>query len=583
MTMRTKTPSALIADDDEISRLFLIETLEQAGFRTVAVADGGAALAAADAEQFSLALLDVNMPQLDGYEVCRAMRATPDLKHLPIVMITGCDDPASIARAFDAGATDFISKPVNWTLLPHRMRYILRNADNDRRLRHLAYHDALTGLPNSQALLDLAADAIVRAETAGAKESVALLEVSVEACTRIRAMFGSDAGDEALRAFARTLEECVAAADSDGDRIIVARADGDRFVVCLRDGSAHKQAMALSMQLMGALDEPVLCAEHHFFLPPTVGIALFPEHGRDVKTLLTHAATAKHHATTTESTAAVTYTDSIGARARESLELGAALREAVRAEQLTLYFQPKIRIADGSLAGVEALLRWFDQQLGEVSPARFVPLAEESGLILDIGRWVVRAACRQLMNWQQERFETTIAVNVSGKQFLHDDPAELITCATAAAGLKPASVVVEITESSLIGDLASARVQSGLRALRALGCRIAIDDFGTGYSSLAYLRGLPIDELKLDRSFIRNVDSDHVDAAICVAVLSLARELGLSVTAEGIESASQLQWFHDHGCNEAQGFFLARPMPAHEILRRYAVAPRIRGRGSSAI
>jgi len=576
MTLRIKIPTVLIADDDEISRLLLAETLEQAGLRVVAVADGSAALVAALEQEFSVALLDVNMPQVDGYEVCRALRAAPDRKHLPIVMITGRDDATSIARAFDAGATDFISKPVNWTLLPHRIHYILRNAETDKRLRHLAYHDELTGLPNSQALLDLAADAIAEAAVSGGVEGVALVQVDVEACSRIRAMFGPDAGDQALLAFAHILRQCVTTADADGGRMSVARVDGDRFVVCLRDPSAQARAAALSVALSAALEEPVRCAEHHFFLPPKLGMSFFPQHGGDVKTLLTHAATAKHHASMTESRTAVIYSDEIGAQARQRLALGAALRKAVRAEQLTLYFQPKIRLADNSLAGVEALLRWFDPELGEISPARFIPLAEESDLILDIGHWVVEAACRQLNNWQSEGFETSIAVNVSGKEFVHGDPAKLVTSATSAVGVKPTSIVVEITESSLIGDLS--RVQSGLHALRSLGCKVAVDDFGTGYSSLTYLKKLPLDELKLDQSFIKDVDSDYADAAICIAVLSLARDLGLSVTAEGVETGAQFQWLREHGCNNVQGYFFARPMPAQEILRRYGASERERKR-----
>jgi diguanylate cyclase (GGDEF)-like protein len=567
MTPPSSLPAALIADDDEISRLFLVESLEKAGFRTVAVTDGAAALDAALADDFSLALLDVEMPKLDGYAVCAALRATPRLRHLPVVMITGHDDAESIARAYDVGATDFISKPVNWTLLPHRLRYVMRNADADRTLRTLAYFDALTGLPNRQALVEAAGAALVKAGEAAVVEGVALLHVGVDACTRISAVFGPDAGDEALRAFAHKLSACVAAADASGDRLTVARVDGDEFVVCLRDRDAAERASTLAKNFKAALDEPIRCGGHRFLLPPSIGIAVWPEHGRAVDTLLMHAATAKHHARATEATSAVTYTDDIGGTARDRLALGTALREAVRNEQLDLYFQPKIRISDGALVGVEALLRWFDPEVGEIPPERFVRLAEESGLILEIGRWVVNAACRQLRHWLDAGLETTMAINFSGKQFIHDDPANLIRTATDACGLDVRSIIVEITESALIGDLAS--VQVGLLAVKALGCRVAVDDFGTGYSSLAYLKRLPVNELKVDRAFIQHVDSDAVDSAICIAVLSLARDLGLSVTAEGVETDAQLEWLRTHGCEEAQGFLIARPMRGHEILRRY--------------
>jgi diguanylate cyclase len=572
MTTDRATSSVLIADDDELSRLFLVETVEQAGFRAVAVADGAAALAAAAAEEFSLALLDVDMPQLDGYAVCRAVRSDPELKYLPVVMITGHDDDRSIRRAYEAGATDFISKPVNWTLLPHRMRYILRNADADRRLRHLAYHDPLTGLPNTQALFGVVADAIARGAARGTDVDVALLQVGVEACARIRATFGPDEGDAALRAFARTLTACVTAADTTSGSTTVARVDGDQFVVCLRDHRARERAAELAARLTVALDKPVPCGDHQFFLPPTIGVAIAPEHGRDAKTLLTHAATAKHHARATDASVAIVYTDEIGARARERLALGTALRAAVRAEQLSLYFQPKFRIADGAFMGVEALLRWFDADWGEVSPARFIPLAEESGLIVEIGRWVIQAACRQLMNWRNEGLETAIAVNVSAKQFLHDDTAAVIQAAALSSAVDPRSIIVEITESALIGDLAG--VHPGMLALKSLGCRIAIDDFGTGYSSLAYLKGLPVDELKVDRTFVRNVNTDSADAAIWVAVLSLARDLQLSVTAEGVETEAQHEWLRAHACDEAQGYLFARPMPGHEILSRYGNGAR---------
>lgn len=567
MSESTKRPLLLIAEDDEIGRLFLIETLEQAGFDTVCVADGAAALEAAVSGEFRLALLDVDMPIMNGYDVCGAIRSTSRLKYLPIVMITGHDDADSIERAYEAGATDFIAKPVNWTLLPHRLRYILRNADAEARQRYVAYYDPLTGLANSQALRGIVATAITRAEAAAGGEGVALLHLDVVGCSRIRAIFGPDEGDQALCAFAARLASCTAVFDPDGERVSIARVDGDRFVVCLRAEAIRSQAAELTQQLEAALDEPVSCGSQQFLLQPVVGVAFSPEHGRDAKVLITAAAAAKHHALQMASTTAVIYSNEMGDRARGRLALEAALRQAVRSEQLALYYQPKVRIADGSLAGVEALLRWHDPDLGDVSPDSFVPLAEESGLILEIGRWVSEAACRQLMNWRDQGFQTSIAINLSARQFVHDDPAEFIQAAARAAKVDARSIVVEITESALIRDLAG--VQRGLLALRALGCRIAIDDFGTGYSSLAYLKGLPVSELKIDKSFIRNLATNHVDAAICTAILSLARDVGLNVTAEGVESPAQFEWLRRNGCGEAQGFLVARPMSAFEILARY--------------
>jgi EAL domain-containing protein (putative c-di-GMP-specific phosphodiesterase class I) len=304
-------------------------------------------------------------------------------------------------------------------------------------------------------------------------------------------------------------------------------------------------------------------------------MAVFPEHGTDVATLLMHADTAKHQARATGSSEVVVYTNEMSEHARERMALDAELRYAVRNEQLTLHFQPKIRIADGTLVGVEALLRWFHPELGPISPVRFIPIAEDSELILEMGRWVLRAACRQLRAWRDAGLETTIAVNVSGKQFVHDDPAREIALAARESGVEPSSIIVEITESMVMSDLAP--VQAGLAATRRIGCRVAVDDFGTGSSSLAYLRELPIDELKVDRLFIARVDDSPVDAAIFAAVLSLARSLSLPVTAEGVETVAQLEWLRSNGCDHAQGYLLAKPMEGHRVLELYGPRQRVSG------
>jgi len=483
------------------------------------------------------------------------IRSRPELRHLPIVMITGHDDAESIERAFEAGATDFIAKPLNWSLLPHRLRYILRNADAESQLRYVAYHDPLTGLPNAQALTEHMQTAIA--------EPLGVLHFEVQGCGRIRSSFGPDAGDQALKALASRLNQYTSAEPSTA----LARIDGDRFVVCISGAQVRERATDLAQRLQAVVEEPVICGSHQFCLALSTGIAFSPEHGSDPQSLLTAAAAAKHHALNNAARAAVVYAHDIGARAREHLALEEALRIAVRDEQLNVHFQPKLRTSDGLLVGVEALLRWHDPRFGKVSPDRFIRIAEESSLILQLGRWVAQAACRQSANWHREGLETRVAINLSPRQFIHDDPAQFIHACTEAAGIDPASLVIEITESALIQDLSA--VRAGLSALRNLGCRVAIDDFGTGYSSLAYLRGLPIDELKIDKSFIRNVATDPIDAAICTAILSLARTLHLEVTAEGVETEEQLAWLRRHACGEVQGFYLAAPMSAHEILARY--------------
>jgi diguanylate cyclase (GGDEF)-like protein len=564
----SRVPRVLIADDDEINLLLMRETLESAGFEVAAAGDGAEALQLAMAQRIDAALLDVQMPHVDGLEVCRRLRAAAPTRFLPIVVITGRDDPESIERTFEAGATDFIAKPVNWTLIPHRLRYILRNAETDRRMRHLAYHDVLTGLPNRQSFVEAANEALARVGQSPARGGVAVLQIEVGGLRRIAETFGAEIGDQVLRAVARNLPSQLASRVRAAFRIDVARSGAEEFTVLVVGPDAGVLASEVADAVARAFNDPVRVTDHDFFLQPTVGVAAFPDHGRDAETLMMHAATARYHAQESGGAHAhATYARAMSNRARERIKLDAELRRAIREEQLVLYFQPKLRAADGRLAGVEALLRWFHPQFGEISPGRFIPIAEESGLILDIDAWTVQTACRQLRNWQRNGLETTMAVNVSGKHFLYGDPSGLLARELAATQVWPGDLTVEITESVLLRD--AARVRKGLDAVRALGCRVAVDDFGTGYSSLAYLRGFPVDSLKVDRAFIQHVHADPVDGAICTAVLSLARSLGLSVTAEGVETEEQRDWLARHGCDEIQGFLVSRAVPAVEIERRY--------------
>jgi EAL domain-containing protein (putative c-di-GMP-specific phosphodiesterase class I) len=303
--------------------------------------------------------------------------------------------------------------------------------------------------------------------------------------------------------------------------------------------------------------------QHDFFLRPSMGVAVFADHGRDALTLVKNANTAMFQARAAESSACVHYTEVMSTRALEWVFLDAELRRALATDALELHYQPKFRLADGALIGAEALLRWHHPRLGQISPARFIPLAEETGLILEVGAWVARAACAQLQAWRRLGLRLPVAINVSGKEFLHGDPAAVIGAAAEAAGLEPGSVEIEVTESVLVSDFS--RILSGLKSLKALGCQIALDDFGTGYSSLAYLQRLPLDRIKVDRSFVNDVHSNPTNGAIFDAVVALSRSLGLKVLAEGVERTVQLDWLKAHGCHEAQGYLLGKPMPAAEL------------------
>jgi EAL domain-containing protein (putative c-di-GMP-specific phosphodiesterase class I) len=262
----------------------------------------------------------------------------------------------------------------------------------------------------------------------------------------------------------------------------------------------------------------------------------------------------------------VTYTAAMSTRLRDWLELEGRLRRAMQQERLDVHYQPKFSLANDGIVGVEALLRWHDAEYGDIPPTRFIEIAEDSGLIIELGSWVTRVACRQLRKWLDQGIAVPVAINVSAKELLHGDPARCLESEAAAAGVPTSMIEIEITESLLVKD--SASVRAALERFRRLGCRIALDDFGTGYSSLAYITRFPPDRIKIDKAFVQNLDRSAADAAVASAILSLGEGLGVIVTAEGIERAAQLEWLRRRGCHEAQGFLLSMPLSPAEFERR---------------
>ena len=565
-TLRTAVrPIAIIADDEETGRMLLAESVEQVGLTPLAYDNGQEALEAALSYGAAIVLLDVEMPGLDGYAVCRRLRSDPRFTTTPIVMVTGHEDPAAITLAFDAGATDFVAKPVNWALLPRRLEYILRNAATAERIERLAYFDPLTGLPNRQRCLETAGRQFSAAAQSG--DAVAVIYLDLNSFKRINDTFGHSVGDAVLCTVAGKLARAVEGLGEETAHLSLARFGGDEFVILLRHQDARALGLRLAEKCSAAFKEPILHEGLEFYSAPSIGVAVYPQDGGDVATVLKHADTAMYQAKTASATPIAVYVPAMSSRLRDWLELETRLRRAVQEERISLLFQPKFRLKDERLSGVEALLRWCDDEHGEVSPNRFIEIAEDSGLILEMGSWVVRAACRQLRKWLDAGFTVPVAVNVSGKEFLHGDPARVVEMEAAAAGVPTSLIEVEITESVLVRD--SAKVRRALERLRELGCRIALDDFGTGYSSLAYITRFPPDRLKIDKAFVRNVDQSASDAAIANAILSLAHTLGIVVTAEGIERAGQLEWLRARGCEEVQGFLLAKPVTAAELEERY--------------
>jgi diguanylate cyclase len=557
--------AAIVADDEDLGRLLLSEAVAQLGLNVSTHADGAAALEAALMQNLAIVLLDVDMPGLDGYAVCRRLRAEPRFANVPIVMVTGHEDSAAIDLAFEAGATDFISKPVNWALLPRRLGYILRNAAAAERVERLAYFDPLTGLPNRQRCIETAEHLFKEAARGG--EEVAILYLDLNSFKRINDTFGHAVGDAVLRVVADRLQATLEQFSALHWQPSVARFGGDEFVILLRHVAARSLATDIAHACCAAFKEPIAFEGLEFYSAPSIGFAVYPEDGTDVQTVLKHADTAMYQVKSGAVTAVASYAPAMSSRLRDWLDLESRLRRTLQEDLLTLKYQPKFRVSDNGLCGVEALLRWCDPDHGEISPTRFIEIAEDSGLIIDLGAWVTRNACRQLRAWMDLGFAVPIAINVSGKELLHGDPARIIQTEAAAAGVPTSLIEVEITETLLIKD--SATVRSALEGLRELGCRIALDDFGTGYSSLAYITRFPPDRIKIDKAFVSSVDRSLEGAAIASAILSLGKNLGVTVTAEGIERTGQLDWLRARGCDEVQGFLLSRPLSAYDLEQRY--------------
>jgi diguanylate cyclase (GGDEF)-like protein len=399
---------------------------------------------------------------------------------------------------------------------------------------------------------------------------VAILYLDLNSFKRINDTFGHAVGDAVLRVVAERLQHTLEPFDDGQQQVSVARFGGDEFVILLRHAAARALASEIAQGCCRAFKEPIGYRGLEFYSAPSIGIAVYPADGADVQTVLKHADTAMYQVKSGMVTAVAAYAPAMSSRLRDWLDLEARLRRALQEDLLTLHYQPKFRISDRQLCGVEALLRWCDAEHGDIAPNRFIEIAEDSGLIIDMGAWVTRKACRQLRQWQDRGVAVPIAINVSAKELLHGDPARVIETEAAAAGVPAALIEVEITESLLVKD--SAAVRTALEGLRALGCRIALDDFGTGYSSLAYITRFPPDRIKIDKAFVTNLDRSTGDAAVASAILSLGRNLGVTVTAEGIERTGQLEWLRARGCDEVQGFLLSRPLSAHELEQTFLQA-----------
>ncbi len=446
----------------------------------------------------------------------------------------------------------------------------------EEKVRYMAYYDGLTGLPNRRSFTE--ALERVLGDPRFRTDSTAVLFVDLDRLNQVNESLGRSAGDELVRQAAQRIVGCVRSTDivarTAGRRHhhLVSRFDGDEFVVLLTQLTDIDATSAVAQRLSEALAEPFDVDGHEIFVTASIGIGVFPHDGDNAEQLLRNAHLAAEHAKETTGQSCQFYTEALNEAARERLTLEADLRRALDRDELELCYQPQFALRDDRIVGAEALVRWRHASLGLISPATFIPLAEEIGLIHDIGEWVLETACRQTRDWQLAfGRDFRIAVNISNRQFLGNGLVATVRRSLAASGLDPRSLELELTESVILG--ANDNELSQLAELRELGLKLAIDDFGTGYSSLSYLTRFPVDALKIDRSFIRDVPGLPEKEAIARAIIAMGQSLGLRVIAEGVETQEQLEFLRALRCEEQQGFLMGRPMAAADFAGRLGSPP----------
>ncbi len=674
----------LVVDDDKVTRMTIVRVLRKAGYEVVEAENGREALERFAETRPDMVLLDVMMPVMDGYEACAELRKLGGYQRLPIMMLTGADEADAIDKAFDSGATDFITKPINWSLLGQRVRYALRTReldiafsrnqerlaqaqriarlgywemelesgsirlsdsmlemmggadrgefcsleqcmalvhDEDRErveqaireaiesgkpysidhrlvhpdggeliveqvgeleldedgrphqlmavmqditerrtaealIEYQAYYDSLTDLPNRRLFVDHVQNAI-----AGSRQNdrlVAVMFVGLDRFKGINDSLGHAAGDEVLRQSAARLKGW------QGEGSNVARFGADVFAVVVEQVSNLAEVDEAANQLLGLFAEPMQLQGEPYFISASIGICLFPLDCENEQCLLQSADIAMFRAKEAGGKQAQYFTSGMGEEAQKRLALEREMRLGIERGDFELYYQPQVDVATRRIVSMEALIRWPHPIKGMVFPSDFIPVAEESGLIVPIGEWVLREACRQTREWNQ-RFDLNlrIGVNLSARQFGQPNLVELVKEALAESGLEADRLDLEVTESAVMDDMETCI--NTLHAFRALGAHCSMDDFGTGYSSLSYLQKMPINTLKIDMAFVRDIRDDGENGDIAKAIIALSHSLDLEVIAEGVETEGQYRFLSDHDCDIIQGYLISKPLPAAEF------------------
>lgn len=550
----------LVVDDDRSTRLTIASALQADGLTIEQATNGQQAIDKFIQFSPNLIIMDAVMPVKDGFEASQEIKRLPNGRLTPILIITALENDESVDRAFSSGAADFIPKPINLAVLRQRVKRVLDARETEERVKQLAYNDGLTGLPNRIAFSDRLLQDIAYARRNN--NQLAIMFIDIDHFKDVNDNLGHAAGDELLKFLAERVSGCVRSEDT------LARMGGDEFVVVLSSVHGPKGADIAAQNILLALSTPFHIAGKEIYVGASIGISVFPDDGEDREALLKNADTAMYRAKALGRNNYQFYTVEMSTSISERIDLESDLRRVIQNNELILYFQPKIDVRRSEVVGAEALVRWQHPKRGFLLPNCFIPIAEEAGLISQIGHWTMRMACQQFKIWQDENgFMGHVAVNVSAREFMGATFVDDVKACLEITGLEPQYLELEIIENLVLehGEETVAR----LNQLSAMGVTVAIDDFGVGYSSFSYLKRLPVQVLKIDRSFVRDVPEDKPGSAVIDGMIQLAHKLKLSVVAEGVENQAQYEFLRLHDCDIVQGYFISKPVPSVDFYDKF--------------
>ena len=546
-----KSNSILVVDDDRSNRLLLVNAFLRENYEMEEAANGAEAIEICRQRMPDLILMDALMPEMDGFDACKAIRDLPLGADIPVLMITGLEDEDSIIKAFSSGTTDYISKPINFSVLKQRATRLIKASKAETYIKGLAYYDPLTGLPNRFNLMEylqmLVNHSVIK------NDKFAILVLDLDHFKMINDSMGHILGDQLLKAVADRLQNTVRRHD------FVVRIGGDEFTLILQNIKNAGVAGKVAEKICQAISKPFVLMGKRIHITVSIGISIFPDNGSDVFDLIKYADSSMFNAKEKRNGYCF-YKVGMKTEISERLEMESELSYAIKQDQLTLVYQPKVDFHTGRLIGAEALVRWEHPRGLTIPPDVFIPLAEESGLINKLSDWVLETGIKQLKRWLDGGSSLTLALNLSMKDLIAGNLHGRLKDVIRRNQLPENVLELEITETVLMSQ--PEFIGTELSKIKALGVSVAIDDFGCGYSSLSYLKKLPVDVLKIDRSFVQHIDSEPSDEAIVAGIVALAKTLDMTTVAEGVETESQIAILKRLGCDGYQGYLIATPLSA---------------------